>query len=157
MRRLATPVAVIALLAAGGFAAVSIAHGGGLANITTTGLTTTAGGKVAICHRTGSKKHPFHTISVAVPAVRAHLRHGDVLGPCTTATVAAMKKHGKGAVKHTSTATTTTTATSAQTASAGHGKGNGNAAAGNSHGNGNGNGHGNAGGNGQGGSGGGKH
>jgi len=149
MRRLATPVAVIALLAAGGFAAVSIAHGGGLANITTTGLTTTAGGKVAICHRTGSKKHPFHTIMVAVPAVRAHLRHGDMLGPCTTATVATMKKHGKG---HTTTGTTTT-ATSAQTAaSAKHG--NGNAAGGN--GQGNGNGHGNAGGNGKGG-GGGKH
>jgi hypothetical protein len=152
MRRLATPVAVIALLAAGGFAAVSIAHGGGLAHITSTGLTTTAGGKVAICHRTGSKKHPFHTISVAIPAVRAHLRHGDVLGPCTTATVAAMKKHGRGAVKHTTTTTTstTTTATSAQTAPAGHGNGN---AGGNSHGNG----HGNAGGNGQGGNGGGKH
>ena len=150
MRRLATPVAVIALLAAGGFAAVSIAHGGGLANITTTGLTTTAGGKVAICHRTGSKKHPFHTIMVAVPAVRAHLRHGDMLGPCTTATVATMKKHGKG---HTTTGTTTTTATSAQAAaSAKHG--NGNAAGGN--GQGNGNGHGNAGGNGKGG-GGGKH
>jgi hypothetical protein len=160
MRRLATPVAVIALLAAGGFAAVSIAHGGGLAHITTTGLTTTgltttAGGKVTICHRTHSKKHPFHTISVAVPALRAHLRHGDVLGACTTATVAAMKKHGKGHARHTSTATTTTTGTSTQTTSPaavntganGHGHGNAD---------GNGNGHGHAGGNGKGG-GGGKH
>ena len=100
MRRLATPVAVIALLAAGVFAAVSIASGGGLAHGITTGLTTTTGGKVAICHRTGSKKKPFHTITVAVSAVRAHLKHGDVLGPCTVATVAAMKKHGKGAAKH---------------------------------------------------------
>ena len=146
MRRLATPVAVIALLAAGGFAAVSIAHGGGLAHITTTGLTTTTGGKVTVCHRTGSKKHPFHTISVAVPAVRAHLKHGDVLGSCTAATIVAMKKHGKGAGKHTTTTTTT-----AQTAATTNGKSGAHGQSGVSHGNGNGNGNGNAGGNGKGG------
>jgi uncharacterized membrane protein YgcG len=145
MRRLATPIAVIALLAAGGFAAVSIASGGGLAHGVTTGLTTTTGGKVTVCHRTGSKKHPFHTITVAVPAVRAHLKHGDVLGPCTVATVAAMKKHGKGAAKHTTTTTTTTTAQNTPTA---HGNSGAHGASGGSHGN--------AGGNGQGG-GGGKH
>jgi hypothetical protein len=150
MRRLATPVAVIALLAAGGFAAVSIASGGGLGHGTTTGLTTTAGGKVAICHRTGSKKKPFHTITVAVPAVRAHLKHGDVLGPCTATTVAAMKKHGRGAAKHTTT--TTTTSTAAQNTSAAHGNSGAHGASGSSHGNGGE--HGNAGGNG---GGGGKH
>ncbi len=122
MRRLATPVAVIALLAAGGFAAVSIASGGGLGHGTTTGLTTTTGGKVTICHRTGSKKKPFHTITVAVPAVRAHLKHGDVLGPCTATTVAAMKKHGRGAAKHATTTTSgTTTSTTAQNTSTAHG------------------------------------
>ena len=146
MRRLATPIAVIALLAAGGFAAVSIASGGGLAHGVTTGLTTTTGGKVTVCHRTGSKKHPFHTITVAVPAVRAHLKHGDVLGPCTVATVAAMKKHGKGAAKHTTTTTTTTT--TAQNTPTAHGNSGAHGASGGSHGN--------AGGNGQGG-GGGKH
>jgi uncharacterized membrane protein YgcG len=145
MRRLATPVAAIALLAAGGFAAVSIASGGGLAHGITTGLTTTTGGKVTICHRTHSKKHPFQTITVAVPAVRAHLKHGDVLGPCTVATVAAMK-HGKGAAKHAA-ATTTTTGTTAQNTSTAHG---------NSGTHGNGGEHGNTGGNGNGG-GGGKH
>ena len=119
MRRLGVPVAVIALLAAGAFAAVSIASGGGLAKITTTGLTTTTAGKVAICHRTGSKKKPFHTITVAVPAVRAHLRHGDVLGPCTAATVAVMKKHGN---KHATTTTTTTTTTAASAPTTSHGK-----------------------------------
>ena len=118
MRRLSVPVAVTALLAAGIFAAVSIASGGGLAKITTTGLTTTTAGKVTLCHRTGSKKKPFHTITVAVPAVRAHLRHGDVLGPCTAATVASMKKHGN---KHTTTTTTTTT-TAASTPTTPHGK-----------------------------------
>lgn len=43
------------------------------------------GKKVTICHRTGSKKHPFVTIRVAQSAVRAHLRHGDKLGPCERA------------------------------------------------------------------------
>ena len=150
MRRLATPVAVIALLAAGGFAAVSIASGGGLGHGTTTGLTTTTGGKVAICHRTGSKKHPFHTIIVAVPAVRAHLKHGDVLGPCTVATVAAMKKHGKGAAKHAATTTTTTsTGTTAQNASTAHGNSGTHGASGSSHGNGGEHGNGNGGGGGK--------
>src|SRR4029079_1352074 len=134
MRRLATPVAVIALLAAGGFAAVSIASGGGLAHGITTGLTTTTGGKVTICHRTGSKKKPFHTITVAVPPVRAHLKHGDVLGPCTVATVAAMKKHGRGAAKHSTT--TTTTSTTAQNTSTAHGNTGAHGASGSSHGNG---------------------
>ena len=41
--------------------------------------------KVTICHRTGSKKHPFVTIRVSRRAVRAHLRHGDRLGPCSRA------------------------------------------------------------------------
>lgn len=38
--------------------------------------------RVAICHRTGSKKHPFHTITVSSAAVNAHLHHGDHLGAC---------------------------------------------------------------------------
>ncbi len=41
--------------------------------------------KVTICHRTGSKKHPFVTIRVSRRAVPAHLRHGDKLGPCSRA------------------------------------------------------------------------
>lgn len=44
------------------------------------------GAKVTICHRTGSKKNPFRTIRVSKSAVQAHLRHGDKLGSCSTAT-----------------------------------------------------------------------
>jgi hypothetical protein len=47
--------------------------------------------KVAICHKTGSKKHPYVTIKVAQSAVGAHLRRGDAFGACTTKTVKALK------------------------------------------------------------------
>ena len=47
--------------------------------------------KVSVCHRTGSKKHPFVTIKIAQSAVKAHLRHGDAFGSCTTKTVKALK------------------------------------------------------------------
>jgi hypothetical protein len=43
------------------------------------------GAKVTICHHTGSKKNPHHTITVSRNAVPAHMRHGDTLGPCTSA------------------------------------------------------------------------
>ena len=54
--------------------------------------------KVLLCHHTGSKKHPWHQISVGAPAVKAHLKHGDYLGACTTpppASAATAAKHGK--------------------------------------------------------------
>ena len=38
-------------------------------------------GKVLICHKPGKKKGG-HTLSVAEPAVPAHIGHGDTLGPC---------------------------------------------------------------------------
>jgi hypothetical protein len=41
--------------------------------------------KVTICHFTRSKKNPFRTIRVSRSAVKAHLRHGDALGPCSKA------------------------------------------------------------------------
>jgi hypothetical protein len=51
--------------------------------------------RVTICHLTGSKKHPAHTITVSSKAVAKHLRHGDHLGACT-GTETPKAKHGKG-------------------------------------------------------------
>ena len=51
--------------------------------------------RVQICHRTHSKKHPWHLITVSSRALKAHLRHGDTLPPCSTQP-AAKHKHGKG-------------------------------------------------------------
>ena len=53
--------------------------------------------RVQICHRTHSKKqeHAWHLITVSSRAVKAHLRHGDTLPPCSTQP-AAKKKHGHG-------------------------------------------------------------
>jgi hypothetical protein len=52
--------------------------------------------KVVICHHTGSTSNPEHTITVAEPAVQAHLaNHEDTLGPCppvtTSVTTSTMK------------------------------------------------------------------
>ena len=52
--------------------------------------------KVAVCHRTHSKKHPWHVIVVSSHAVKAHLKHGDVLAPCPTTAPAPTTHHGNG-------------------------------------------------------------
>ena len=54
------------------------------------------GKKVTICHHTHSKKHPQVTITVGAPAARAHLRHGDTLGACSSSSTNTAVKHGKG-------------------------------------------------------------
>jgi hypothetical protein len=52
--------------------------------------------KVTICHKTKSKKNPFVTIRVSRNAIRAHMRHGDSMGPCSTATFTVCHKaHAK--------------------------------------------------------------
>jgi hypothetical protein len=53
--------------------------------------------KVTICHHTGSKKHPFHPITVDEHALPAHTGHGDTVGPCPAAAASAAPaaKHGK--------------------------------------------------------------
>jgi hypothetical protein len=102
------------LLASAGFAAAAIgSHGKLLSLLTSTSstsstMTSTMPGQrwVTICHTTGSWKHRWHgswkhrwhTITLAQPAVAAHLRHGDYLGPCLVA-------------PPTTTSTTTTTST----------------------------------------------
>jgi hypothetical protein len=50
--------------------------------------------RVTICHLTGSRKHPGHTITVSSHAVPAHLRHGDHLGACTGLETPKGKHHG---------------------------------------------------------------
>jgi hypothetical protein len=52
--------------------------------------------KVTICHHTHSKKHPFVTIRISVRALKAHLKHGDTMGPCSQSKKHKKKgKHGK--------------------------------------------------------------
>ena len=57
--------------------------------------------KVTICHRTGSNKNPFVTITVSRNAVPAHLRHGDTIGPCAgqSFTICHKSKAQKGKAK----------------------------------------------------------
>ncbi len=113
--------------------AIALAAGGVLVGVGFAKGSVTAAqsqyGKVAICHRTPSKKHPFVTITISPSAVPAHLRHGDVAGACTTTTTSTT----------TTTGSTTTTTTAAPTAS---GPGKSGLPHGNGNGNGNANGHG---------------
>ena len=125
MKKFPIVLAAVALVAAGCFAAASIASGGSFARMltgtdatVTTATTTTptdtnehgggqpSGRRVALCHKTGPKKSPkFHTITVDQHAVKAHLKHGDTLGACppkapaTTTpatTTTSSDDHGKG-------------------------------------------------------------
>ena len=56
-------------------------NAGAASTSTSSGGTTTnaSGKKTLVCHRTHSKKKPWHLIWVSNHAVAAHLRHGDVL------------------------------------------------------------------------------
>ncbi len=38
--------------------------------------------KITICHYTSSENNPYQTISVSKNALKAHLKHGDSIGPC---------------------------------------------------------------------------
>jgi hypothetical protein len=114
-RRLAGAAVVSGLLLAplGIFGSSALAH-------TASGLGPSAAQyqyKVTICHRTHSKKHPFHQISISNRAVKAHLRHGDTFPPCPT-TLQATTKHGKSSEHHgnkpSNTGPTAQTSTSTQ-------------------------------------------
>ena len=50
--------------------------------------------KVTMCHRTHSKKHPWVLITVSDSAVKAHLKHHDVMPSCPVAKPDGRSKHG---------------------------------------------------------------
>jgi hypothetical protein len=55
-------------------------------------------GKETICHHTGSQSHPFVTITISKNAEKAHLAHGDTLGPCPPGGVLGSQASRRGAV-----------------------------------------------------------
>ncbi len=112
----ALPAALCAVVALSVFAGTSWAQGSSSANQYQYGQ------KVTICHHTHSKKNPWVTITVGASAVKAHLKHGDTLGACSSSNKG--KKTGT-----TTTTTTTTSSTTSSTTSTSHGK------SGSSHGN----------------------
>jgi hypothetical protein len=125
----------LALFVAGIASSYALADNGGgkgkkeAAAATTTAATTTsstnkgkgkakqADKKVTVCHKAG-KSGKFVKISVAKPALKAHLKHGDVLpvnGTCPSAppttTAATTTAATTTAVTTTSSTTTTTSST----------------------------------------------
>lgn len=53
--------------------------------------------KITICHRTGrAKKSKYRTIRISSRALKAHLRHGDGIGPCPRAVFTVCKKTKAG-------------------------------------------------------------
>ena len=77
------------VILAGGVGALAFAAltsvGAAVSPLGTSAATVQYPEKVTICHKTGSKKNPFVTIRVSRNAVKAHLRHGDSVGSCSTA------------------------------------------------------------------------
>jgi uncharacterized membrane protein YgcG len=96
------------------------------------------GQKVTLCHHTHSKKHPWVTITVGAPAVKAHLKHGDTPGACPAVVPAANTKKHHGHKGSDNSSTQNTQGNSGSHGKSGdHGNSGGNGSSG-----GNGNGHG---------------
>ena len=86
---------------------------GATSGTTATGSTsTTEDKKVTLCHKTGSKSHPWAKIRVSKNAVKQHMRHGDMAlsgnGECpkapaagggTTTGATTQQGHGNGKAK----------------------------------------------------------
>jgi hypothetical protein len=156
-KRFARYAAGVALLAAAGFAAASILTGGALSlgltvsstastatvKTTVSTATTTASRRVTVCHPTGSKTHPFVTVTVDQHAVAAVIKGGGHVGACTgsekprtthgttTASPSVSKDTGSSNAKtdnghaHTASGSSTTTVTTTETAGPGNGVGQG--------------------------------
>jgi hypothetical protein len=113
-------IASSVVLAGSLLVALGLVAGIGLAGTSPGAAQYQYGKRVTICHQTHSKKHPNVTITVSKSALRAHLRHGDTIGPCAAPTSSA--KHGE-AGKHHSSSTSTTTSDDKTKKGAGHSKG----------------------------------
>jgi hypothetical protein len=78
------------VILAGGVGALAFAAltsvGAAVSPLGTSAATVKYTEKVTICHKTHSKKNPFVTIRVSRNALKAHLRHGDTVGACSSAT-----------------------------------------------------------------------
>jgi hypothetical protein len=99
--------------------------------------------KVTICHHTGSKKHPWHLITISNRAVPAHLRHHDQMPPCPTVLGTTGHHHGHGhdSGDHHGKPPTTGAVTTVQGSSSSQGDDQDDDGGGHGHGNGHDNGH----------------
>jgi ABC-type sugar transport system substrate-binding protein len=76
MNKRALCAVAAAVAAVGGVAPMAFAASGGVKGPEP---------KVTFCHHTSSETNPYVTITTAnVALVRAHLKHGDELGACST-------------------------------------------------------------------------
>ena len=101
MERFSTPRVVRAAVAATITAVVLTALALTGAAVSPAGTSTPAADaaypkKITICHRTKSKKNPYRTIRVSRSALKAHLRHGDGIGPCSRAVFTICHKSKNG-------------------------------------------------------------